>query len=684
MSTHKHFDRICCVVLAIVIAVTVLFINGEKLGIKTVANTMGYEDKLFDKNVVHTMNIIIDDWDSFLETCANEEYTACSVVIDNEAFKNIALRAKGNTSLTNVKNYGNNRYSLKIEFDKYDSTKTYYGLDKLCLNNIIQDNTYLKDYLVYSMMDEFGVASPLCSYVYITVNGEDWGLFLAVEGIEDSFLQRNYGNEDGNLYKPDSQQMGGGKGNGKGFDMDDFNEKSENTEQKQTTRNDGKADTENLNTEIKTIAFQPMRNNEQQNGKTEPPGGFGGMNGAPPEIPGKEMPQVPDGGQNGEPPALPDGETPQVPENEQNNASPEKPDGETQNREVPQMPEGDFGGKDKPDGEMGSDDVKLIYTNDDFSSYSNIFNNAKTKISDNDKKRLIASLKNINENTDIENSVDIESVIRYFVVHNFVLNFDSYTGSMIHNYYLYEADGLLSMIPWDYNLAFGGFQSMGGAESLVNYPVDSPVSGGDTDSRPMLAWIFNNENYLSEYHNLFKKFISEYFNNGKFETEINKVKQIISPYIKKDPTKFCTYEEFEKGIDTLKSFCLLRAESVSQQLNGKIGSTSETQTDKTSFIKADGITISDMGSMGNMGKEKNEGTDENQNLSPPEKPDGEMMPTPDDEQKDKTKDNLDKPEKMNSDVQKTNSTVSLLAAAISLTVLIIGIIFAFFYRRRKQ
>ena len=37
-----------------------------------------------------------------------------------------------------------------------------------------------------------------------------------------------------------------------------------------------------------------------------------------------------------------------------------------------------------------------------------------------------------------ERVVDIEEVIRYFVVHNFVLNFDSYTGSMIHNYYLYE------------------------------------------------------------------------------------------------------------------------------------------------------------------------------------------------------------------------------------------------------
>ncbi len=49
--------------------------------------------------------------------------------------------------------------------------------------------------------------------------------------------------------------------------------------------------------------------------------------------------------------------------------------------------------------------------------------------------------------------------IRYFVVHNYVCNGDSYTGSIIHNYYLHESDGRLSMIPWDYNLAFGTFRS---------------------------------------------------------------------------------------------------------------------------------------------------------------------------------------------------------------------------------
>lgn len=170
---------------------------------------------------------------------------------------------------------------------------------------------------------------------------------------------------------------------------------------------------------------------------------------------------------------------------------------------------------------------------------------------------------------------------------------------MIHNYYLYESDGQLSMIPWDYNLAFGGFQSAADATSLVNYPIDSPVSGGTIDSRPMLAWIFSNEEYTQMYHEYFNEFITEVFDSGVFSEMMDSVKELISPYVEADPTKFCTYDEFLTGIDTLKEFCLLRAESISGQLDGTIGSTSEEQQNKENFVDASGISISDMGSMNN-------------------------------------------------------------------------------------
>ena len=574
MSTHKHFDRICCVVLAFTLILTVLFMNAERFGIQKSSSVMGYEKTLFDISKVHTINIVMDNWDEFTANCTSEEYYNCTVVIDNEAYKNVAIRGKGNTSLTQVASYGNNRYSFKIEFDHYDSTKNYYGLDKLCLNNIIQDNTYMKDYLTYRMMNDMGVASPLCSYAYITVNGEDWGLYLAVEGVEESFLQRNYGRDYGELYKPDSSSMGGGRGNGEKFDMDEFFEDSESkTTDEQNSQSNVQPKTDNTDSS--------QGKNDGENGSTgnQPPGGFGGG-----QMPGGNR-----GGFSGG--EMPDNMTPPDGDgNAKDNAEQTPPDG---------MQGGDHGGSGGGGGmQNGSDDVLLKYIDDDIDSYTNIFDNAKTDVTEADKNRLISALKKLSAGEDLEETVDIDAVIRYFVVHNFVLNFDSYTGSMIHNYYLYEKDGQLQMIPWDYNLAFGGFQSSGGATSLVNYPIDSPVSGGNAEDRPMIAWIFANDEYTELYHQYFAEFISEYFDSGYFAEMIDGVNTMISPYVEKDPTKFCTYEEFQTGISTLKEFCLLRAESISGQLDGTIASTSDTQTSDT-LIDAGNLQINDMGSMNN-------------------------------------------------------------------------------------
>lgn len=558
MSTNRNIDRICCAVMTLVLVVTVLLTAAGGTGIQTVS-AAEYESALFDTSRVHTIEIEMEDWDGFLENCTDEEYQECDVTVDGEKYVSVGIRAKGNTSLSSVAQYGNDRYSFKIEFDHYDSGITYHGLDKISLNNLIQDNTCMKDYVVYQIMNDFGADAPLCSFVYITVNGEDWGLYLAVEAVEESFLERNYGSDYGELYKPDSMDMGGGRGNGREFDQSQITEASEDAAA--AGENSGNA---------------PERDSS----------------GIPPES-GSGIPE--DGGQHGR------------------------------------------GGGGAG---FGSDDVSLIYTDDEYDSYSNIFDNAKTEISDTDKDRLIESLKKLNAGEDIEEVVNVEEVIRYFVVHNFVCNFDSYTGSMIHNYYLYEEDGQLSMIPWDYNLAFGGFSAGGfgggdfsrgpsgesGQESgdtsanadmssgtdtaldsdeadiLVNYPIDTPVSGGDVESRPMLAWIFSSEEYTQLYHEYFSQFIQQYFDSGYFDEMIDSVSEMIAPYVEKDPTAFCTYEEFQTGVETLKEFCSLRVESIRGQLDGTIPSDSQgQQEDSSSLIDASDLAISDMGSMGNMG-----------------------------------------------------------------------------------
>ena len=461
MSTSKHIDKICCIVLAVTLALTLFFMNAGRLGVQTVSAAVGYASRLFQDSEVHTIDIVMDDWDSFLANCTDEEYVDCTVIIDGEAYRNVAIRAKGNTSLSSVAAYGNNRYSFKIEFDHYDDSLNYHGLDKLCLNNIIQDNTYMKDYLVYRLMHEFGVDAPLCSYAYMTVNGEDWGLYLAVEGVEESFLARNYGNDYGELYKPDSMKMGGGRGNGRGFDFENF-------------------DPDSLEN------FPDMQNRPYMSN--------------PPDMSNRpDMSDPPDISNDPDMSDLPD--MPNPPDMSNHSDMSNLPD-------MPNFP--GMSGDERFSKGMGSSDVSLIYADNEFDSYPNIFDNAKTDPSNADKTRLIEALKNLNESEKktLETTVDIDEVIRYFVVHNFVLNFDSYTGAMIHNYYLYEKNGQLSMIPWDYNLAFGGFESGGSATALVNYPIDTPVSGGSVDSRPMLAWIFDHQEYTELYHQYFEEFLN--------------------------------------------------------------------------------------------------------------------------------------------------------------------------------
>lgn len=246
------------------------------------------------------------------------------------------------------------------------------------------------------------------------------------------------------------------------------------------------------------------------------------------------------------------------------------------------MPEGAPGGF----GGMGSDDVKLKYIDDDPDSYGNIFENAKTDITDADKRRLVASLKRLNEYADIENTVDVEEVLRYFVVHNFVCNSDSYTGAMVHNYYLHEQDGRLSMIPWDYNLAFGTFQA-GDAGGAVNESIDNPVSGGSVDDRPMVGWIFSDESYTQEYHALFSDFIGRWFSDGQLAGLIQETRALLEPYVERDPTRFCTAEEFDAGVRTLEEFVALRAEAVTRQLSGD-----------DLEVDAAGLDLSAMGCMG--------------------------------------------------------------------------------------
>lgn len=496
--------------------------NLENIGssAENTETTTEYQEKLFNGNVIN-IDITCDesDWQEMLGNAQSKPYISVDMNINGETFENVGIKPKGNSSLTQVVSSDSDRYSFKIKFDKYNKEQTCYGLDKLTLNSNYSDNTLMKEYISYDMMREMGVECPLVSYAKITVNGEYWGLYLALEAYDHSFLERNYGTTDGNLYNVKSVEAGGKDG----MNPPDMPEMTDE------------------NGETVTMSEQPDNN-------------MGGMN--PPD----NMPEMTD--ENGETVTMPDFKG-----------------------------GGGFGGFGNSGG--GS----LVYTDDESSSYSSIFENAVfNSTGEEDYQRVITALKNLSEGQNLEEYFDVDEILRYLAVHTAVVNLDSYSSNMQQNYYIYENNGKITILPWDYNLAFGGFQS-GSATSAVNFAIDTPVTDGiDLEDRPLISKLLEVDEYKERYHEYLSQ-VADYLNN--IDEKVDGIKSLIDEDAKTDPSSFCTYEEFEKGTETLKEFAKLRAESIEGQLDGTVPSTNEEQEkDSSKLIDASSVNLNDMGVQG--------------------------------------------------------------------------------------
>ena len=181
MITSDHIGK---VVLAAVIAALLLlsmFVFGEQIGLVGVTAQPAYVGRLFDDSRVQRIDILLDDWPSFLAEAEKEQYREATFVINGERISHVGVRLKGNSSMRLALKYGHDRLSMKVKFDHYVSGQTFRGLDEFSLDSSFQDNSYLKTYLAYDMMRHMDVPAPLTSFAWVTVNGDDHGLFLAIE-----------------------------------------------------------------------------------------------------------------------------------------------------------------------------------------------------------------------------------------------------------------------------------------------------------------------------------------------------------------------------------------------------------------------------------------------------------------------------------------------------------------------
>lgn len=201
----KNRTIVAAAALLVVLFVTVTAVL-PKAGLETVSLADTYMDKVFDKSKVHTVDITMNpkDLQSILDNPLEEEMMQANVNVDGKQVDGVGIRVKGNMTLSSVAQMeDSDRYSFKIDFDHYNDDENLYGLRKLNLNNNYSDPTQMREYLSYELMNKMDVPAPGYAYMYVTINGKEWGLYLGVEAIEEPYLQRNFGNSTGDLYKPD-------------------------------------------------------------------------------------------------------------------------------------------------------------------------------------------------------------------------------------------------------------------------------------------------------------------------------------------------------------------------------------------------------------------------------------------------------------------------------------------------
>lgn len=538
MIDNKHIGKIILSITALALAALLVFmlVFGQTTQAAASGISMAYENFLFSTDSIIDVDVSISesDWEDLLGNAISEEYYSCDVTVNGTEYKNVGFRAKGNTSLSMVASSDSDRYSFKISFDEYVDGQNCDGLFKLVLNNNYSDATMMKEAICNDMFAFLGADASLYNYAKVSINGEYYGVYLALEPVEESFAMRNYGTNYGELYKPDSMELGGpGKMKDWDGEMPDF------TGEKPDSTSDADSATE-----------KPSGN--------------------PPQMPsGEDMPSPPD--------------RPSDSDSEKNDKA-----------------DGDMGGKGFS---MGSGSgASLNYIDDSLDSYEAIWEGSVFNTTDKDHRRVVKALKNIcADGTDSETLaeyMDVDNVLRYMAVQTFVVNLDSLSGNMAHNYYLYESDSKLNIIPWDYNLAFGGFQSQD-ASDVINFPIDTPFSSGvSTEDRQFFMSLLENEEYLEQYHEYLRQLTDEYVGGGIFENTVSRITSQIDDLVESDPTSFYSYTEYKSAVEMLKETVSLRAESIRGQLDGTIPSTrSGQEEDASALIDSSSIDLNVMGVM---------------------------------------------------------------------------------------
>ncbi len=179
---------------------------GDSAAPQSIPDAPDPSEEIFDVGQVRDVELTMapEDWADIRDDPWAKNWHEAEFRWDDESVTGAAVRAFGHGSLTTGKP------SLKISFDRLTPGQEWRGLDELKLDNSRQDVGFLSERIATAVLRDAGLPAARTGWAQVAVNGEAVGFFVVLESIDDRFVQRWFGHDDGHLYSTNEHYWGQG------------------------------------------------------------------------------------------------------------------------------------------------------------------------------------------------------------------------------------------------------------------------------------------------------------------------------------------------------------------------------------------------------------------------------------------------------------------------------------------
>src|SRR5437870_2440370 len=161
-------------------------------------------DALLDGSALNDIWLHINarDWQDLHATYQTNTYYPVDFEWQGVKVRNSGIRVRGNATRNDHKP------SFRIDFNRYVDGQNFFGLHAIVINNSWHDPSFLHDDLSMLLFRTIGIPAPRQAHVrlYVGANREYAGVYVISEEVSDTFLTKNFGEDNGYLYEYHHQE----------------------------------------------------------------------------------------------------------------------------------------------------------------------------------------------------------------------------------------------------------------------------------------------------------------------------------------------------------------------------------------------------------------------------------------------------------------------------------------------